>query len=99
MGVFFNETRGDVARTILKVVPAYARRSGGFVDTRPSVRWYTYPSHALMCNVRGPRARIKTISYSRYCVNVIMTDGGDNVVGPLRVDSSITITTYYSTIM
>jgi hypothetical protein len=30
---------GDVARTILKVVLAYARRGGQLVDSRPSVGW------------------------------------------------------------
>ena len=58
MEVFFNEPRGDVARTILKVVPAYARRSGGFVDTHPSVRWDTYPSHSLMCKLRDHELRL-----------------------------------------
>jgi hypothetical protein len=46
---------GDVERTILKVVLAYSRRSGWFVDTRPSVGWYTYPSHSL----RGSQTWIK----------------------------------------
>jgi hypothetical protein len=31
--------RGDVVRMILKVVLAYARRGGRFVDCRPSVGW------------------------------------------------------------
>ena len=84
MGVFFNETRGDVARTILKVVPTYARRSGWFVDARPSIRWYTYPSHALMCTLRGLRARIRTISYGRHRVNVVMIDEGPIESGPIR---------------
>ncbi len=91
MEVFFNEPRKDVARTILKVVPAYARRSEGFVDTRPSVRWYTYPSHSLMCKLRGSRAQIRTILYGRHCVKVVVTVEGDNVVRPLGVDSSTLI--------
>ncbi len=68
MEVFFNEPRGDVSRTILKVVLAYAHRSGGFVDTCPSVRWYAYPSHSLMCELRGSRAQIKDdIVWSSLC--------------------------------
>ena len=76
-----------MARTILKVVPAYARHSGWFVDARPSVRWYTYSSHALMCTLRGLRARIRTISYDCHRVNVVMIDEGPIESGPIRVDS------------
>uniref|UniRef100_A0A2N9F2S3 Uncharacterized protein n=1 Tax=Fagus sylvatica TaxID=28930 RepID=A0A2N9F2S3_FAGSY len=42
---------GDVARTILKIVLAYARRGGRFVDCRPSVGWSSWQSKEIMSSV------------------------------------------------
>ena len=41
MEVFSLTSRGEMCQgRCVKVVPAYTRRSGGFVDTRSSIMWY-----------------------------------------------------------
>uniref|UniRef100_A0A2N9HWH4 Uncharacterized protein n=1 Tax=Fagus sylvatica TaxID=28930 RepID=A0A2N9HWH4_FAGSY len=63
---------GGVARTILKVVLAYAHRGGRLVYYRPLVGWYTYSSYSLMGRFRSFSITLDSLHFSlkRFFVGV-----------------------------